>query len=75
MDDESLDLLRDIAAREADLPPQLHRRVAGSNIVELRQDAAKLAEELGIRPTARDEHGRFTSCDMTARIRAAAGRA
>jgi hypothetical protein len=86
MDDgESLQTLREIAASEANLPPALAGRVAGTTISEMRRDAQALAQDLGYAeapeppaPPARTPDGRFASGqrgheDFNRMVRQAAG--
>ncbi|MGZ6564463.1 MAG: hypothetical protein ACXVH3_32360 [Solirubrobacteraceae bacterium] len=60
MDDETLAALREIAGREAGLPPSVHGRISGDSIGALRSDASRLAKELGLEARSRDDQGRFT---------------
>lgn len=76
MDDESFAALQTLAAETAGIPPELRSRLRGQTLGELRDDAARMAEELGIgkgRPR-RDAAGKYSSADMSQLIREAAGR-
>jgi hypothetical protein len=72
-------LLREIAASEAGLPPQLAGRVNGESIGEMRRDAQALALDLGYaeppEPQPRNERGQFKRDNQRVNdaIRSAAG--
>jgi hypothetical protein len=74
MDDETRLALQQLAGDDIGIPASLHGRLRGDSLGELKADARRLADELGIGQPDRDEHGRFVG-DMNARIRRAAGRA
>jgi hypothetical protein len=81
MDAESLATLRAIAGQEAGIPEQLHARLRGESIKELREDARALALDAGFaeppEPQPRDASGRFASTsshqDFNNAVRAMAG--
>ena len=76
VDDESLEALRRIAGDAAGVPSDLHSRLRGESLSELKADATSLARELGIGETPaqrRDGNGKYAT-DMNQLLRQAAGR-
>jgi hypothetical protein len=74
VDAESLHALRDLSGAEHDIPQSVRHRLQGETLAELRSDARRLAEELGIRAKQpRDQAGRYDSIDETIRARAGRG--
>ena len=64
MDDETREVLQDAAGEAAAIPQRLRHRLRGDSITALRNDAKRLARELGIaEPQPRDERGKFASMD------------
>jgi hypothetical protein len=47
LDPESRAALQAVAGRAADLPPQLHARIAGDDLPSMREDAKQLALDAG----------------------------
>lgn len=79
MDNETLSYIKERVAAEAQLPDGWSERLHGGTLTELRDDARKLAQTLGVAEPepahARDEGGRFAAgnAGMNEAIRAARG--
>jgi hypothetical protein len=79
LDDDTLDYLRLAVAREYELSEAQGRRLRGTTVTALKDDARAMRRELQLPDLDgrdRDEHGRYRSkpVDMNAAIRQAAGR-
>lgn len=79
MDDDTRDYLRAQVAAEVGLPQGWGDRVRGDSISAMRDDAAQLAQALGVSepsPRERGADGRFVggAAWMNAELRRAAGR-
>ena len=78
LDAATKQVVQKLVGEQYALPPVMHSRLEGDGVDSMREDAARLRQELGMPALAegqRDERGRFAGGDMNTRIRRAAGRA
>jgi hypothetical protein len=77
LDDDTLDYLKLAVAREYELSESQGRRLQGTTVTALKDDARAMRRELqmpDLDERDRDEHGRFKGRSMNDAIRATAGR-